>query len=172
MRRRFIFCLLALLVAVIQATMLPALFSQSWLPQILVVGTVLFASGLGMSKSWKFILLSGIFFDLLSFLPLGTTAIALLIIGYISSTLVRRLFFLQSPWGLILTTGMSIIATFMYLGLVSIFFRLGLNHNFSGAFSEVSWFLLWRSALSNALATVILYRPIASVIRRIIKKNY
>lgn len=158
-----IFFLLLTLV-VLQVSVLPNIFSQNSIPNILLVMLIFWTSRKGIEKTWKLAILGGLISDLILFTPVGMNIFSFLVAIILVNYLAKRFLVTHQTWRfaiLIALMAVGVLAheiiLILIVNLLSIFQKTG-----EYIPSIIDWSLA-HATINSMIIFVFLYWPLKKI---------
>lgn len=150
-----------MLLIAIQISILPNFFPARAVPDVALVLLILWTTRRGLEKVWKLAVLTGIFLDLLSFLPVGMNVFSLIVTLFAVDYLARRFLVSQRTWRFFILVLISVFGTILneillLLLFSSVFWAEKISAN-ALSFWDAS---MAHKIIYNILLLVILYWPL------------
>ena len=156
-----IFILLAIM---LQTGFIIPYFKSGTIPSILVVTAVYFTYSYGFENVWKWVFMTGIFVDLLTFSWLGVNALALIMVAAVSSMLSKRFMILHYQWRILIITVLMIFGTLVNEIILTFFPNFFMFLKAEPTYNQVfSWHWLWLKIIYNLLFFTVLFWPFKKI---------
>lgn len=114
MKKKILYFVIISIALIIQLSVLPALIPYRPLPHMLLMLTIAWTVGIGFSQALPWIIFAGLFIDLASYEPIGTTVILLVLMSYFVSFFSKRFLVEGKRWELLVILFFIIAATFFH----------------------------------------------------------
>jgi rod shape-determining protein MreD len=161
MKKNIIILIAVIFSTILEVSFLPSFFSLQHVPSLVLLVVILFSIREGFEKNWKWVLLAGIIFDLLSFGRLGVHSFSFLLISWIASLFSEKFFISQKWQSFFMLMIVIFISSALNDFLIFVFSRAGFffSEKNIGSLYFLGSNILFR-ALYNIIVGAIFYNPI------------
>jgi rod shape-determining protein MreD len=150
-KRNIILIIFILVLLIIQASLIPGIFSMRPLPQLILVFIIAWTILVGFREVLPWTILMGFLYDILFYNRVGIEVIFLVLIIYFVSFFSRRFLVENKSWGIFIMMLFVVAATFMHRLFSFFLHKIGTNPPNSAArdvmFNNISLELLFNIIL-------------------------
>jgi rod shape-determining protein MreD len=150
-----IFCCL-FLIAIVQLSMFPVFFQDWTAPSLILILVVFFASRRGLDRGIILAIASGFILDTLSFWPIGTNILILVVAAYLAGSMSKRFLVNEGSASYFLIAGVLVLAILSQGVILLVIAKVSERFLVGGIFWPASWQMIGKIALNLIYSLVML----------------